>query len=148
MTGHLGLTWCLVQGQCLIAGGSCVLCVGKVHGQVKVAFAGILCRMSLELYRRGLMNWSLTLWAIGSHGKSLELQSFFWGGLGIPMPESLWAPSGPALGKSDNLPRSGSPAPRSQQAPAGPREFLSETKCQEILVWPVTIPPFEYSEWS
>lgn len=94
MTGHLGLTWCVVQGRCLIDGGSCVLCVGKVHGQVKVAFAGILCRMSLELYRRGLMNWSLTLWAIGSHRKSLELQ-FLLGRLGdsyarIPV-GSLWA---------------------------------------------------------
>lgn len=30
----------------------------------------------LELNRRGLRNWSLHLWAIGSHGRSLRVARF------------------------------------------------------------------------
>lgn len=95
-------------------------------GQVQVACAGILCKMSLESDRRGRKDGNLTLWVIGSHSRSLRAIGLLLGGLGSPVPESLWLPSRPAPGRSRHLDSRSSPTghPGAGSLPQGYSQHL------------------------
>ena len=132
MTGHQQ-AGCLAWGQRLVGGGSCVLSVrvgrATCRGCVQRVCARWAWSQTEENWRTGNL-----LWGIGSHSRSLRAVGLFLRDLGIPVLESPWAPSRPALWRPRYFASRSSPTglPGARFPPPGCCQHLLKPSAEKI----------------